>query len=182
MNAMEAKEFDVEIVYRQRAVYRVRAKDRESAERLGAAAWQNGEESGLAGYDWSEIQSVHVSDEVDPQRSHLDTQVVLRFIREREQLILRLGGDGSGPSPNDAISAAQVAADLGWTRPGQESPQADVSRAARALERLCSDRVLICFRRQRVRAGERGEIRLYCTSEYLDQLSAELHVDEPRPT
>jgi hypothetical protein len=177
---MEAKEFDVEVVYRQRAIYRVRARDRESAERMGAAAWQNGDESVVAGYDWSEIQSVSASEEVDPERSHLDTQVVLRFLREREQLILRLGGNGSGPSPNDAISAAQVAGDLGWSRPSPEPRQVDVARAAQALERLCSEKVLVCFERQRVRAGERGEIRLYCTSEYLDQLSAELQEGESR--
>jgi hypothetical protein len=35
-------------------------------------------------------------------------------------------------------------------------------------------KVLVCLQRQRVRVGERGEIRLYCTAEYLDELSAEL--------
>jgi hypothetical protein len=177
---MEAKEFDVEVVYRQRAIYRVQAKDRESAERIAAAAWQNGEESSIAGYDWSEIQSVHASEELDLQRLDLDTEIVLRFLREREQLILRLTGNGSSPSPNDAISAAQVAGDLGWTRLSQEPRQSDVARAARALERLCREKVLVCFQRQRVRAGERGEIRLYCTSDYLDQLSAELQEGEVR--
>ncbi|CAN5612067.1 hypothetical protein BH23GEM8_BH23GEM8_10910 [soil metagenome] len=109
---MEAKEFNVEVVYRQRAIYRVQAKDRETAERMGATAWQNGGESMVAGYRWSEIQSVHASEEVDPQRSDLDTQVVLRFLRQRERLILRLGGGGAGPSPNDAIFADQVAGEL----------------------------------------------------------------------
>jgi hypothetical protein len=31
---------------------------------------------------------------------------------------------------------------------------------------------VVCFQRERVRAGERGEIRLYCTPEYLEALSS----------
>lgn len=178
---MEAKEYDVEVVYRQRAVYRVRAADRETAERLAMECWQNGEQSAVAGFEWSEIESVQAWEGMDEQREQGDAELVLRFLRERERLIQRLGAGGLGPSPNDAISAAQVASDLGWSRrtPGGIAAP-DLPRSTRALERLCADRRVVCFERARVRGGERGEIRLYCTPEYLDHLTAELEGLERR--
>jgi hypothetical protein len=175
MNAMEAKEYDVEVVYRQRAIYRVRAADRESAEKAAVQCWQSSEESVVAGYDWAELDGVYVAESPDEQREEQDTQLVFRFLRERERLIRRLAAGGLEPSQNDAISAAQVAADLGWTRRTLSSASTpDLPRAARALERLCGDRRVVCFQRPRVREGERGEIRLYCTPEYLDRLTSEL--------
>jgi hypothetical protein len=172
---MEAREYDVEVVFRQRAIFRVRANDREAAERLGVERWQSGEESEVAGYDWCEIEGVNVTEGADEERVEQDAELVLRFLRERERLILRLGGRVLGPSPNDAISAGQVASDLGWSRrlvAGSATP--DLPRATRALEGLCSAQRVVCFERPRVREGERGEIRLYCTPEYLDQLTSEM--------
>jgi hypothetical protein len=176
---MEAKEYDVEVVYRQRAIYRVRAADREAAEQAGIECWQTGVESVVAGYDWGEVEGVLIAETSDAERDEQDAQLVYRFLRERERLIRRLGGIGLGPSPNDAISAAQVASDLGWNRRVPSGvPSPDLPRASRALERLCEERRVVCFERPRVREGERGEIRLYCTPEYLDRLTSDLDLEE----
>ncbi len=176
---MEAKEFDVEVVYRQRAIYRVRAADREAAERAGLECWQMREKSAVPGYDWGEVEGVFVAESVDLRREQEDAELVYRFLRERERLIRRLSG-GVGPSPNDAIAASQVACDLGWSRRvSSGSPSPDLPRAARALERLCAARRAVCFERSRERGGERGEIRLYCTPEYLDGLTSELDAELP---
>ncbi|CAN5781112.1 hypothetical protein BH23GEM6_BH23GEM6_00360 [soil metagenome] len=173
---MEAKEFEVEVVYRQRTIYRVRAADQEAAKRIGVSHWQNAEASAVAGYDWCEIESIHATVANDPEREEQDGELVLRFLKERERLIMRLGGGALAQSANDAISADQVASDLGWTRQNStDGPGADVSRAARALEQLCREKKVVCFERPRVRTGERGEIRLYCTPGYLNCLSSELY-------
>ena len=104
---------------------------------------------------------------------------MLRFLKERERLIQKLGGDLFHRSVNDAISASQVAADLGWSRPGATSGTApDILRATEALEWLCKQRRVVCFERPRVRTGERGDIRLYCTPEYLQSLSDSLDAME----
>lgn len=172
---MATNEFDVEVVYRQRAIYRVQAADREAAESLGLDRWQQGEPSTIAGFDWSDIESVQALEAAPEERRREDAELVLRFLKERERLILRLGGAVLGPSPNDAISAAQVASDLGWSRrQAGGGAVADVRRATYALESLCEERRVVCFERPRVRSGERGEIRLYCTPEYLDVLSREM--------
>jgi len=173
---MEAKEFEVEVVYRQRTIYRVRAADQESAKRMGASLWQNAEPGAVAGYDWCKIEGVEARIANDPAREQQDGELVLRFLKERERLIMRLGGAALAPSANDAISADQVAADLGWTRQnGTDNPRVDVLRATRALEQLCREKKVVCFERPRVRTGERGEIRLYCTPGYLNRLSAEMN-------
>lgn len=167
------KEYEVEVIFRQRALYRIRAADREAAERQAVERWQARAPSDVPGYDWCELQSVSAVD-ATPEEREQDAELVLRFIRERERLLLRLGGDLFNPSTNDAISADRVAADLGWSRPGPGGGTPDISRATQALEWLCQNHRVICFERPRVRAGERGEIRLYCTPEYLELLSAEL--------
>lgn len=170
VSEMESKEYEVEVVHRQRTVYRVKAAGREEAERLAVEQWQQGEPSTVPGLDWNELQSVSAQEAPEPERIEQDAELVLRFLRERERLILRLGSTGGPATGNDAISAGQVASDLGWTRRGGgEGP--DLVRATAALERLCRLRKVICFERPRVRAGERGEIRLYCTPEYLEQLT-----------
>ena len=171
VSRMEPKEFEVEVVHRQRAIYRVRAVDREEAERLAVERWQQGETSAFPGLDWCELDSVRPQESPDAERREQDVELVLRFLRERERLILRLGGSGPYPTGNDAISASQVASDLGWSRRGSDGGP-DVVRATVALERLCALRRVVCFERTRVRAGERGEIRLYCTPEYLERLAS----------
>jgi hypothetical protein len=172
---MDAKEYEVEVVYRQRAIFRVAAADREDAERQAVERWQEGAPSVVPGFAWCELENVQAAESLDDEQRAQDAELVLRFLRERERLILKLGGVMLGPSANDAISAAQVASDLGWTRrqaTGSTAP--DVPRATQALERLCGERRVVCFERPRVRSGERGEIRLYCTPEYLERLTREV--------
>jgi hypothetical protein len=173
------KDFDVEVAHRQRAIYRVRASDREAAERIAAERWRAGDPSDLPGFDWSELITTSGQSALDSERRSQDAEVVYRFLQERERLISRLGGDPFNPSANDAISASQVASDLGWSRGERAIPSMpDVARATAALEALCSSRRVVCFARPRMRGRERGEIRLYCTPEYLERLSADLTVTE----
>ena len=170
-----SNQYQVEVVFRQRAVYRVEAADRQAAERLAAERWREGAPSIAPGYEWCELESVLALEAPDDTRREQDAELVLRFLKERERLILKLGGDIFNPSMNDAISASQVAADLGWTRPGATGGSAtDILRATEALEWLCRSHRVVCFERSRVRAGERGEIRLYCTPGYLESLSDSL--------
>jgi hypothetical protein len=176
----EEREYEVEVIYRQRAIYRLHAPDREQAEQQALDRWQAGAESDVPGYDWCELEAVRAAMAPEPDRQRQDTELILRFLRERERLILRLGGDLFSPSMNDAISAAQVASDLGWMRPGPAGALPDIPRATEALEWLCRHHRVICYERPRVRAGERGEIRLYCTPEYLEQLSDELEATDRR--
>lgn len=172
---MEAKEYEVEVVARQRAMYRIVAADREAAEDAASERWKRGEPSDLAGYDWSELESVGAAERPDPSHRSADAELVLRFLRERERLILRLSGGVFGAAGNDAISAAQVASDLGWRRRALNGGAApDVGRAVQALEHLCASKRVVCFQRPRVRAGERGEIRLYCTPAYLERLTSSI--------
>ena len=172
---MDAKQYEVEVVYRQRAVYRVEAPDDEAARKKAIERWQRGERSEVAGHDWSELESVEADEAPNGEQQVQDEELVIRFLRERERLLLQLGGGGFIPTMNDAISASQVASDLGWRRRGGNAGGApDVRRASRTLERLCRNRKLVCFERQRGRTGERGGIRLYCTPEYLEHLSSTL--------
>ena len=110
------RDFEVEVVHRDRAVYRIRAADREEAEKLAADRWRTGDDSDVPGYDWSELISCVGQPAADAERSRQDVEVVYRFLNERERLIQQLGGDPFNPSANDAISASQVAADLGWVK------------------------------------------------------------------
>lgn len=173
---MESKEYEVEVVYRHRAIYRVNAADRERAEEMAAERWKHGDPSDVPGFEWAELEEARAREAPGSDREAEDAEVVLRFLRERERLILRLGGGLFGPSNNDAISASQVASDLGWSRHGADGlATPDVGRATRALEHLCRTHRLVCFEKPRVRSGERGEIRLYCTPEYLEGLASSLN-------
>lgn len=173
--------FEVEVVFRQRAVYRVEAADREAAERLAVESWRENVPSIAPGYDWAELETVTATEAPDPLRTSQDAELIHRFLKERERLILKLGTDVFSRGSNDAISAAQVAADLGWSRAKTTGPQVtDILRATLALESLCKARKAVCFERSRVRSGERGEIRLYCTPEYLEKLSETLESVEQR--
>ncbi|MBW3627708.1 MAG: hypothetical protein KY464_00290 [Gemmatimonadetes bacterium] len=177
-----SNQYEVEVVFRQRAVYRIDAPDRQAAERIAAERWREGAPSVAPGYDWCELEAVRAVEAGGPEGKEQDAELVLRFLKERERLILKLGGDVFFRSVNDAISAAQVAADLGWSRAGVTSGTAapDILRATEALELLCRQRRVVCFERPRVRVGERGEIRLYCTPEYLQSLSDSLETVEER--
>jgi hypothetical protein len=179
--SMGAKEFKVDLVCHQRSVYLVRADDAAAAKRLALDRWQRVEPSDVAGFDSAEIQAVQVEEAADTLRQAQDDELILRFIREREKLLNRLGSEVSGTTPsNDAISAAQAARDLGWYGPeGVDVPVPDTIRAALALERLCTQRHLVCFERRRARQNERGEVRLYCTPEYLEHLTATIEGTAP---
>ena len=166
---MQTSEFYVEVIARQRSLYRVEAVDGDTAERLAAARWQRGDSSDTRGYDWCELDGVRASPAPDSDRRFQDEELILRFIREREHLLMKLGGSLTSLSLNDAISAAQAARDLGLTGPDSSGPA--IARASEALERLCDKKQLIWFEKPRVRAGERGDIRLYCTPDYLEALS-----------
>jgi hypothetical protein len=166
-------EFDVEVRCRQRAFYRVEAADAEAAERAALERWQRGEPGDLDGVAACELEAARVQEVPDQRCQAQDDEVALRFIRERERLVADLGGQPLSGAANDAVAAGQLAADLGWSR--REGPAgwvADVLRAGQALERLRKKKRLVCFARPRGRAGEQGDIRLYCTPEYLEKLSA----------
>jgi hypothetical protein len=172
---MGHKEYEVEVVSRQRTVYRVSAADRERAEEEAAERWKRGDPSDIEGYDWSELEATHAMEIPDARRRAEDGELILRFLRERERLILRLGGSMYGGTNNDAISASQVASDLGWSRRRHDGVVVpDEARAAQTLEHLCESHELVCFERPRVREGERGPIRLYCTPGYLERLTSSL--------
>lgn len=162
------KQYEVDVVYRQRVRYLVSAPDREAAESLARERWREGEE-GDAGGELAELVSVQVADAPGEEECGRDCDAVLRFLRDRELVIERLDEDAFNPTIHDAVSAEEVARHLGWLR---EDRSFDVSRATRALERLCADHRVVALPRERVRRGERGEIRLYCTPQHLERLSA----------
>jgi hypothetical protein len=74
------------------------------------------------------------------------------------------------------VSAEDVASHMGWRR---RDRTLDNARAGRALDLLCKAHRVVCFTRPRVRAGERGEIRLFCTPQHLEKLTALLEEMEP---
>jgi hypothetical protein len=181
---MEHREFQVEVIGRQRSVYRVQAQDAESARRIAGDRWRSADRSDVEGFDWCELESARAVELQGSSVQDQDDQLLLRFIREREKLLLRLGGSMVAATANDAISAAQAASDLGWflPDPSADPPVPDTFRAAQALDRMCERKEVICFERPRSRAGERGEIRLYCTPEYLERLSASLRSPTNAPS
>lgn len=165
---MEENDYEIELVFRQAVRYTVRASDREAAERLARERWQAGEK-GIPGSNWGQLESVRVADAPGEEERDGDGEQVLRFLRDRELVIETLDEDAFNPTVHDAVSAEDVARRLGWLREGGGP---DLPRASRALERLCSDNRVVCFSRPRVRSGERGEIRLYCTPQHLGRLTA----------
>ena len=66
------RDFEVEVVHRDRAVYRIRAADREEAEKLAADRWRTGDDSDVPGYDWSELISCVGQPAADAERSRQD--------------------------------------------------------------------------------------------------------------
>lgn len=171
---MEGKQFEVDVVYRATVRYAVTAPDREAAERLAEEMWQ-AEEEGVGGTEVCELEEVRAVGELDAEGCGRDCEQVLRFLRDRELVIERLDADAFNPTVHDAVSAEEVARHLGWEAEGT----LDFTRAVRALERLCDEHRVVCFSRPRVRSGERGEIRLYCTPQHLERLTALLV--EPAP-
>lgn len=167
------KRFEVEITFQQTVRYGIEAANRKEAERIALERWQEGDESAATGSECCRLLSVAAAAIPAEEGLARDAERVLRWLRDRELVIERLDDDAFSPSVHDAVSAEDVAAHFGWQRRPADAPRdADVPRAERALEKLCADRRVVCFERARVRAGERGEIRLYCTPQHLERLSA----------
>ena len=174
---MEQKRFEVEITFRQTVRYAVDAKDRKVAERLAVDRWRAGEEGATLGIDCSEVIAVAAAERPSEDRQCRDCDAAFRYLRDRELVIEMLDTDAFNPTVHDAVSAEDVAVHVGWKR--KDDPALpDAARAARALDRLCAEHRVVCFTRPRVRASERGEVRLYCTPQHLGRLTA-LLMDDP---
>ncbi|MDR0787273.1 MAG: hypothetical protein LBG44_05350 [Gemmatimonadota bacterium] len=181
---MDRKEYHVELVTRGRTVYQVQAADLEGARRIAFHRWERGEGSDLPDLDGAELTRARVIESSGPGREDADDVVILRYIHDREQFYGPSAGDTwLSDASGDAVSAAQSASDLGWMVPDSGVPPlVDTLRAALSLNRLCAEGALVCFSRPMARAGERGEIHLYCTPEYLDRIGDMVmgEGDEPR--
>ena len=174
---MEQKRFEVEITFRQTVRYVVDAKDRKMAERIAVERWHGGEEGTTLSIDCSEVMAVAAAESPTEDKQCRDCEAAFRYLRDRELVIEMLDADAFNPTVHDAVSADDVATHLGWKR--RDDPTiADTARAARALDRLCQEHRVVCFTRPRVRASERGEVRLYCTPQHLGRLTS-LLMDDP---
>ena len=173
---MEQKRFEVEITFRQTVRYTVEGKDRKVAERTAMERWHAGEEGMMLGIDCCEVIGVTSAEVATEDRQCRDCDGAFRYLRDRELVIEMLDADAFNPTVHDAVSAEDVAIHVGWRR--KDDPALpDAARAARALDRLCAEHRVVCFTRPRVRASERGEVRLYCTPQHLERLSALLMDD-----
>jgi hypothetical protein len=174
---MSDHRFEVEIVFRRTAHYVVEAADGETAERLALERWRDEDPGDVLEDQWGEVIGSTVTEAPDAAELRGDEERAMEMIRERELRLheqLQLEGSES-PMEHDAVSATEVALALGWVRRapgGGWTPS--ILRAARALESLCGQGVLVCFSRDRVRSGERGQIRLYCTPQHLERLTAQV--------
>ena len=174
---MEQKHFEVEITFRQTVRYTVDAKDRKVAEKMAVERWHAGEDGQMLGIDCCEVIAVATAEIPTEDRQCRDCDGAFRYLRDRELVIEMLDADAFNPTVHDAVSAEDVAAHVGWKR--KDDPALpDAARAARALDRLCAEHRVVCFTRPRVRASERGEVRLYCTPQHLERLSS-LLMDDP---
>ena len=168
---MDPKFFEVEIAFRQSSRYRVEARDRRAAERAAMERWRAGEPAD-SGSDCCEVLAVQAHDMPAGDRLGRDCDAAYRYLRDRELVIEMLDRDAFNPTVHDAVSAEDVASHLSWRRKNGEAGELDVHRASHVLDQLCADRRVVCFTRPRVRAGERGDVRLYCTPQHLERLSA----------
>ncbi len=175
---MDQKPFEVEITFRQTLRYAVQATNRKIAEQQAMQRWKVGDEAFVVGSDCCEVLEVRSNPVPCDDRCVKDAQEAYRYLRDRELVIEALDEDAFNPTVHDAVSAEEVAIHVGWKRKGNGADGTpDIPRAARALDRLCNERRVVCFTRSRVRAGEKGEIRLYCSPQHLATLSS-LIMDE----
>jgi hypothetical protein len=179
---MDQKPFEVEITFRQTLRYAVQATNRKVAEQQAMQRWKMGDEAYLVGSDCCEILEIRTDQIPCDDRCVKDAAEAYRYLRDRELVIETLDEDAFNPTVHDAVSAEEVALHVGWKRKANGNGNGhddapDIPRAARALDRLCNERRVVCFTRNRVRAGEKGEIRLYCTPQHLAMLSS-LIMDE----
>lgn len=179
---MEQKRYEVEITFRQTLRFAVDAATRKVAEQEAMQRWRLGDETAVVGSDCCELMEVRSSPVPCDDRCVKDAEEAYRYLRDRELVIEALDDDAFNPTIHDAVSAEEVAIHLGWKRRGNGldgSP--DTPRAARALDRLCAERRVVCFTRRRMRTGEKGEIRLYCTPQHLTLLSSLIMDEELEP-
>jgi hypothetical protein len=185
---MDQKPFEVEITFRQTLRYAVQATNRKVAEQQAMQRWKVGDEAFVVGSDCCEVLEITSNPVPCDDRCVKDAHEAYRYLRDRELVIETLDEDAFNPTVHDAVSAEEVAIHVGWKRKGNGHASTngnghgsegtpDIPRAARALDRLCNERRVVCFTRNRVRAGEKGEIRLYCTPQHLAMLSS-LIMDE----
>lgn len=165
---MAEKRFEIEITFQQTVRYAVDAPTRKAAEALALDQWKEGDEANAVGSECCELVGVEAAEVPDGEGCTRDAEKAYRYLRDRELVIEMLDEDAFNPTIHDAVSAEDVAIHLGWRRRDRST---DTPRAARALDLLCNARRVICFNRARVRAGERGEIRLYCTPQHLELLT-----------
>jgi hypothetical protein len=176
---MDQKQFEVEITFRQTVRIAVDAEERDEAERLALDRWQAGDPEAIVGSECCELVGVRSTVLPDEDRAFRDAEKVFRYLRDRELVIETLDADAFNPTIHDAVSSEEIAVHFNWNRKGADgTPIPDLPRAARALDRLCEMKRVVCFTRERVRAGEQGEIRLYCTPQHLELLSALIVPDE----
>ena len=171
-----SKRYEVEIIFQQTVRYAVDAESRKTAEEQALEQWRDGDEANAIGSECCDLVGVMVAEVPNTEGCARDGDKAFRYLRDRELVIETLDDDAFSPSIHDAVSAEDVAIHLGWRR---KDRLPDTARAARALDHLCKSRRVVCFTRPRVRAGERGEIRLYCTPQHLEKLTALLEELEP---
>jgi hypothetical protein len=162
-----AKRYEVEITFQQTVRYAVDAATRKAAEEMAVEQWRDGDEGNAVGSECCDLVAVTSSEVPNEEGCARDAEKAHRYLRDRELVIEMLDDDAFNPSIHDAVSAEDVAIHLGWRR---KDKLPDTSRASRALDTLCRSRRVVCFTRPRVRAGERGEIRLFCTPQHLEKL------------
>ncbi|HSU12556.1 hypothetical protein [Longimicrobium sp.] len=163
-----AKRFEVEITFKQTVRYAVDAATRKAAEELALDQWKDGDEANAVGSECCDLVNVNSAEVPNEEGCARDADKAFRYLRDRELVIEMLDEDAFNPSVHDAVSAEDVAIHLGWRRKDRAP---DTARAGRALDALCRSRRVVCFTRPRVRAGERGEIRLFCTPQHLEKLT-----------
>jgi hypothetical protein len=171
-----AKRFEVEITFKQTVRYAVDAESRKAAEHMAMEQWKEGDEVSAVGSECCDLVGVNVAEVPNTEGCARDADKAFRYLRDRELVIETLDDDAFSPCVHDAVSAEDVAIHLGWRRKDR-SP--DTARAGRALDLLCKAHRVVCFTRPRVRAGERGDIRLFCTPQHLEKLTALLEELEP---
>lgn len=179
---MDQKRYEVEITFRQTLRFAVDASNRKVAEAEAMQQWRDGDDQAVVGSECCELVDVRAQPVPCDDRCLRDADEAYRYLRDRELVIEVLDEDQFNPTIHDAVSAEEVAIHLGWRRRGDGiDGLTDTPRAARALDRLCGERRVVCFTRNRVRLGEKGEIRLYCTPQHLALLSAMILEDELEP-
>ena len=159
---MEQKRFEVEITFRQTLRYAVDATNRKAAEQTALNRWRSGDEATVIGSNCCELQDVRAQPVPGNGRCEKDADDVYRYLRDRELVIETLDEDAFNPTVHDAVSAEEVAVHMDWFRHGDGvEGLPDIPRAARALDRLCGERRVVCFNRARVRADVRAGYSLF---------------------